>query len=525
MKQTILLALALEACSLGASAVPVNYALSLTPQGHVECGRVEALEGLTSYTIQLWLNPSQWTPGAQVLSIGSQSTLKLGQTGSLDFNVGATSLTIASADLAAGKWAQITIVCDKGNAIAMVNGTEAGKATLGSIEAQNSDMVIGNGFDGRIDDLRLWSAALSNEHNYFIKNTINRWNPQIDQLVAYYKFDQTDCPDIVEQTAIWSAKDGYNNHGQMSATGVSRTEVTDNPAMKYRLNGAYTANERFYDRAIPADQYLLSNDLIILGIQSSADGHLEYSTPCNHATLKGATRLDAFEGRSGVMSFDGNGYVDCGTALWKDITNEWAFEAMLYIDEWVDGAVIFEKMTAAGKGLKLSMSANGFTMDIDGHTYSICNTTAYPERIPVGKWFHIGFESNNNPAGEPRDAINFFIDGNNNRPRPSDVVSDVYVTPTIDASTPLLLGKGFKGKMDNVALWKYRDFTGPEFAGHVKNGPLMPGLGKNVTSYVMQRAAACYMFDRADNAGFDSYSQDHWLEIMRSAYEIGRAHV
>lgn len=516
MRKTLLLAGALCAGTLAASAVATNYALDLKPTGSVECGPLSAMENTDNYTVQLWLCPAVWSNGAQVLSLGSESQLTLGAPGTLIFTVGDTKAEIKSTDLAAGKWAQLTLICDKGNAIALINGTRCYTGKLGKIAAGSSDLTIGNGFEGRLDDLRLWNDVLSGEFNYFIKNTINRWNPQLDALVAYYKFDQNDCPDIVEQKAIWNGSTGTNNHGVMSATGVSRTAVTDNPAMKYRLNGAYTANERFYDRAIPRDQYLLSNDLIILGIQSYPDGHLEYSTPCNHATPEGAAWLAEYQGRNGVMSFDGNGTVNCGTDLLNIDDINYTFEAFIYVDEWVEGASIFSKTTADGKGLSLTLgneTDHVLTVTVDGHKYSIA------KRVNTGEWFHFGFNPNSSAAGNSRYTFNYYVNGAKYSSRPSDVDATLYQVPTMDASTPMILGKGFKGKMDNVAFWQYGALTEGDMGSHAKNGMPMPGMDKVLTSAVMQKAGACYLFDRSDNPGFDSYSQDSWLEIMRAAYD------
>lgn len=515
MKKPLLLAFAFSLCSLCASAVATNYSLALTSEGSVQCGPVRAMEETGSYTLQLWLCPAVWNNGAQILSLANDSRLTLGAPGTVVFSAGGETAEIASADLAEGKWAQLTILCENGSARALVNGVECYAGTLGKIESGTSCLILGDGFEGRLDDVRLWNDVVSDEFNYFIKNTLNRWNPQIGSLVAYYKFDQVDCPDIVEQTAVWNPDAGYNNHGVMSSTGVARSEVTDNPAMKYRLNGAYTANERFYDRAIPREQYLLSNDLIILGIQSFEDGHLEYSTPCNHATLAGAEWLAEYEGRSGVMSFDGTGTVDCGAELFNLADNVYSFEAFIYVDQWVEGATIFSKTTADGKGLSLTLGDEEnhvITVSVDGHNYSLA------KRLGTGAWYHIGFNPNTGHAGNSRYTFNWYVNGEKFTSRPSDVDAAVYQTPTTDANTHVVLGKDFKGKMDNVAFWNYGGLTEGDMSSHMKNGMPMPGLSKVLTSAVMQKVGACYMFDRQDNPGFDSYSQDSWLEIMREAY-------
>lgn len=516
MKKTIFLPCALAISWLSASAVATNYALELTAEGCVQCGPVRGMEMTDCYSLQLWLCPAEWKEDARILSLNPVSNLSLGSPGTLVFTVGETIAEIPSEQLAVGKWAQLTLVCDNGDAMAFVNGKQCYAGKLGKLTAGTSSLILGDGFVGRLDEVRLWNDVLSSEFDYFINNTINRWNPQIDALVAYYKFDQADCANVVEQTAVWKENDGENNHGIMSALGVSRSVVNDNPAMKYRLNGAYTANERFYDRAIPREQYLLSNDLIILGIQSFPDGHLEYSTPCNHATLDGATWLPEYQGREGVMSFDGSGTVNCGGELMNIADNSYSFEAFVYVDEWVEGAVIFSKIDAEGRGLSLTLGEEEnhvMTVSVDDHKYSLA------KRIATGEWYHIGFNPNTGHAGNPRYTFNFYVNGTKYTSRPSDVDSEVYQIPTMDSAPPVLLGKDFKGKMDNVAFWRYGGLTDGDMKSHMTGGMPMPGLSKVLTSAVMQKAGACYLFDREADPGFDSYSQDSWLEIMREAYD------
>lgn len=212
--------------------------------------------------------------------------------------------------------------------------------------------------------------------------------PAARRLAAYYKFDQTDCADIVEQTAIWdnTTDTDINNHGTMS--GQVAKAASDNEKMRYRINGAYTANERFYDRAIPAEQYLLSNDLIILGIESLPSGHLRYVSPNSHGAVNGKVeQLGEFNGRKGVASFDGNSWLDCGPELFNLENASYTFETWFFIDEWTEGAAIFEKENADGtKGLSLRLGEEErhvMSVSVDGHKYSIMN------KVETGKWHHL----------------------------------------------------------------------------------------------------------------------------------------
>ena len=52
-------------------------------------------------------------------------------------------------------------------------------------ETGASFIIGGDNYIGRIDEIRLWSAELSSEYEYFTHTTLNKWVPQLSDLVAY----------------------------------------------------------------------------------------------------------------------------------------------------------------------------------------------------------------------------------------------------------------------------------------------------------------------------------------------------
>lgn len=524
MKKVIMLASAM-ALSLSALALPVNSVLRLAADGSVNCGEVVAMNGLSNYSLQLWLNSDKWTSGAKVLSLGSNVQLCLGAEGVLTFKVDSKSVNISDAALKAGQWAQLTLINNNGVGTVLVNGKALASVSLPALPAETGALTIGGGFEGRVDELRLYSGVLKSDFNYFINNTLNRWMPQTDILQAYYKFDQTGCPNIVEQTAVWKNNTtDVNNHGVASTTGVSRETLTDNPVMKYRINSAYTANERFFDRGIVAEQYLVSNDIVNLGITSFSDGHLEYTTPNDHAVNNGVKHLESFEGKSNVASFDGSASLTVPAFNWNPTKIDYCFEMSLFIDEWVDGAVLMAKASADGSnGIMLTtetinttntsgapVSYKAVVMTVNGKRYAIT------DKVATGKWVHIGVTPNAAPT-QGFESFYFYVDGATMTARKSVCASEVMQIPAGAESADLVIGKGFKGKMKNVCVWNSQ-FDGNGFRNHMSALP-MPGIGKVVTAEVIWRTVAAYTFENPDNLGFDSYSQDNWLAIMRSAFK------
>lgn len=510
MKKALLLSTVLSATVFGAMAVATNYSLRLDSKSEVYCGPMAEIDASRSYTVQLWFNADSWTEGAQLLSLGNGSALTLGAPGKLDFG----GVTISSDNFKAASWIQLTIISDDGCGKVLVNGIEAATPALPAICAA-TDVTIGGSFEGRIDELRIWSAPLEADFDYFVNNTLNRWVPQADDLVAYYKFDQQGCNAVVDYTALWNPERTTNHHGEIRGNAM-REVISDNPVMRYRVNGAYTANERFFDRAIPREQYLVSNDIIILGIDSYADGHLAYSTPCDHAANNGVQYLAEFEGRSGVASFDGSSTIDAGATSFAPADRTYTAEAQIYIEQWTEGAEVFSILNEAGdKGISLSLGEEAnhhLVVTLDGHRYTLVN------KISAGKWHHVAICPNPSATDDGRFTFKFFVDGTEQTPGRSTSDSEVFQVPTLDSSSRLVVGRNFKGKMDNVAFW-YRTLDASLIKGHATSALSMPGIGKTITADFMRSGRIAYMFDKSDNLGYDSYSQDEWLAIMRSAYE------
>lgn len=518
MNKNLILACALCAGSItNANAVAENMALALAEDGTVDCGQSQKFSNLNSYSIQVWLCPDEWTEGAGVIGAGDAWSLKLGSEGSLVFCAGSETATAASSGLSAGNWFQVTIICDAGQGKIMIDGSERFSGKLAAIPVDTGNLTIGGNYKGKIDEVRLWNDVLTDDFNYFIKNTLNQWCPQRDALAAYYKFDQTGCQEIVEQTAVWDelADNQFNNHG--IAKGSVSKVVCDNEAMRYRINAAYTANERFYDRAIPAEQYLLSNELIILGIESLPSGHLRYVSPNSHGTICGKlSHLAQFEGRQGVASFDGEAWFDCGKDLFNLSNISYTFETWFYVEEWAEGASLFEKENADGsKGISLRLGEEErhvMNVSVDGHKYAIMN------KVEPGKWNHIAI-SPLDGAQEGRFTFLFILNGTEVVASRTLSDSEIFNVPTGNEECPLLIGKGFKGKLDETIFFTRGNFDINTIKGHKNNGAPMPGLGITQTADILKEGRGYYRYDKADDLGFNSYSQDSWRNIMLEAYK------
>ena len=522
MKRSLVLCVIGLFATLCAQAQVDNFALSFSGKGSVHCGELVEIEQQKSYTFQFWICPQEWNEGAVIFKSGDNFSACLGTEGSIVFTVGTTSLkATAKKQLSVGNWAQVTLLCNEGAAKVYANAVKCGSGTLAAIPKTATGLVIGEGFNGRIDEMRFWKIALSDEFDYFRHTTINQFNPDWDNLVAYFKMDQDLCENLVDYKGVYTPDSGYNYHGILNGD-AKKIKVTDNTGLPYLVHGAYTNNERFYDRSIPREQYLLSNDLIILGIESFKDGHLRFSTPCNHGTLENCERLAEFEGRNGVLSLKGNGKMSVGKnamLISEDsngkATNAYAFECWLYLDEWTEGAYLFRKENEDGtQGLSIRLGdAEGqqVFVRVDGRDYG------HAGKLAVGEWMHFAIVSRTSTSSSQQ--FGFVYNGTMSlgKNSMSDPVADNR--PTNTSQFEAYIGEGLKGKMDDIMIWNNRPFDSSEIKANMEGRFRMPAVGGEVTAEQMRCYNSLWRFDKEDDPGYDLYSQDEWLAIMKSAYK------
>ena len=518
------LATAFAAFAIGGIHAQVeNLALSFTPSGKVDCGGMPNLNNLTSYSLQFWINPSTWTNNASIISRGSDFSVKLTDQNGIQFNNGANSVSAKSEDLKHGEWNQITMICNEGNAVILINGKEAGSGFLSELQKSDGNFILGGDYTGLIDEVRVWDDALNDTmalFDYFINNTLNKWNPMWENLVVYYKMDQKDCPYLVDYKGIESDLKDYDNHGVLS-DGVIKV-IADNNKMPYLINAAYTNNERFYDRIIPRDQFLLSNEIIILGVNDyESDGHLEVKMPNNHATsLKNAEYIAQFEEREGVISLSGDSFIELPPASFPT-ESSYTFESWLYIDKWIPGAYILRKENEdRTKGIAIYLGDDDehrVLVRINGKVY--CSTKSL--NLPVGEWVYFGvYQGSGTYASETvvfqKNTRRFETDPDTPLTTGEAGIKNAQLSAE-SAEFPVMIGEKFQGKFDDLIIWN-KSYSSSDVSKHRTAIP-MPGLNNTVAGADIISSCGFYRFNDPENLGHSYHSQDEWLNIMKSAFD------
>ncbi len=485
-----------------------NYSLKLTAEGNVNFRVMPELNNLSSYTIQFWLNPSEWNKGSVIYSRGDNFKAMLGDAHTLEFVVGDQIIQAVSQEFGTNKWCQVSFFCDRGSGKVLVNNNIAYEGNAPEIPASDDNFVIGgNGFVGRIDEFRIWNDLLAMDYDYFRCNTLNKWAPQWNNLVAYYKFDQNLCENVVDYK--------FKHHGIFSEAGAERDIVTDNEEFKYYINTAYTDFSRFFDRAIDKEKYLLSNDLLVLGIESYSDGTLKLPYPYNHGVVENGSYLSEYEGRSGVLSLNGNGI---GMNVGKNAftpSDKYTFETWIYLEEWTKGAYIFKKENAEGtRGFSIRLGeeeTKQVIVRVNGHEY------INQKRLSVGQWVHFGVATYATDLTIEETFV-FYYNGKSyfggkglcGTKKESWVPKDVN-------NLSAIIGENLKAKFDDTVIWHITRGNG-EVSSDMAGLP-MPGFNTIVTAEILRNANSYWNYDNPEDLGYDLYSYKHFIGIMRSAYD------
>lgn len=580
MKKLILAALTAILAIGAATAQVTNRCLKFEEGGTVDCGPLPGNRELTSYTIQFWMKPTDWRYRQAIIKRGNDFQVFLGvpANGAIFLKVGDIELRLLSA-FKQDEWNHVTFIVDEGKPSAYINGksvpitnetnviprvdyngatnTFAEKREMPAIPFDSTfkqhmflgGTVVNNGnqYAGYLDEVRIWGCALPNEFELFTFNTLNKFAPCWDDLLVYYKMDQpaekTGKEQFFEKYLvdykgfISSPNAPFNSHGKLG-DGVTFVN-SDNDKLPYLFHGAYTEDARFFDRIIPRDQYLLSNHLQILGANIDPDkGTCVLRTPNTHATVYKAT-IEADAARNtNVISLTGeeDSYIELPAETLsvgsftanQTVKKGFAFETWLWLDEWPaydeipdddtenieedDKAYLLRKETVTDDGQLQGIAV--YLGREKGKIITRINGTKFVHRfdeIEPGKWVYFAICPDMDNEGQllayaGKNTVTYSF---NNK-------TGTLTTAFDNENTPTVIGKNLKCKLDNTVMWT-RSWKVGTFQTHMNGNGLMPKIGEGVNNLTFGDVFLRY--DDADRPGYNSFSNDEWLRIMKSAYE------
>ena len=518
MKKHFFVAFAILA-SLPLFSQTTNYALQNTNgAGNVLVSGISELNQSQYATLQLWIKPTTLGTVAKLIEqdnlsvwVNANSTLSI-KSGVQSANINYT--------LIVNNWVQMTVVYSQGTVRAFINNVE--QTVTGSLPAVlpnvTSNMTIGSGFIGQIDEIRIWNKALV-QADFYWRNTMNKYNPNIASLVAYWKCDQEQCANLVDYQ--------FKHHGII--TGLTMVAVTDNASFRYRIVTGYTNFMRFTDRPnINRDMFLMTNDVILLSAAVQDDGSVLPELSDNSAVATNVNYLSTFQGHNGVMSFTGTGSqmlaADGHTLFDPTAANNYgapitaSVGLWIYIDTWNPGAVIISKNQDAANCLTVKL---GPVVD-SSIVVNFCGTVAtLTHHLTAGKWHYLGVylrPVSGTDITSVRASYNLITIGVDYTEYTGLTgVTLSGTTPTTKSivplmpTTPIYIGQNFAGKMDEIMLW-----------GTLRNGVAQNDAEKgyqwNVGNWNNIFLNSYWKGDDPTNIGKDSQSMPGIIAYMKNYY-------
>lgn len=505
--------------TIGLCGQTINYALkNENGAGYVEVSPIEELDNSSEATFQMWINPVVITGNASLISQDNFS-LNFNENGQLSVTVG-SQIAVLNYTFPLAQWSQISLTIANGVARAYINNEEQvvldGRLPELLPVATANSCLIGKGFNGSLDEIRVWRKALSQTELYW-RNTLNKFNPNYEFLVAYWKGDQDQCENLVDYK--------FAHHGILH--NVVREPVTDNENFRYCISTGYTNFIRFIDRPnIDRDMFLMTNDLILLSGKIQKDGSIAMEYADNTATPTNVNYIEEFEGRKGVMDFQGDGsqmiskegafLYSADTKFGREEPGTATLQGWFYIDSWKEGALLFSQRKDADNCIEIKLGAEA-TKDI---IVDLCGTKAtLSEKLEVGKWQYIAVYFAPKVVSISNIRLSFNILSISIDYQRYNALNGVTLSGNdmniasvpLMQDVPIVMGKDFDGKMDEVQAWA------TDRSGSVESDSKNPYL-LNVGSWNNLFLTAYWKGDDPDNIGKDSQSYTGMIEFMRNYY-------
>lgn len=516
MRKLVFLTFILVLSAISSFAQTVNYALNnATGIGYIETSPIKELNNSPVATFQMWINPSEWTKGAKLFAQDNFS-IELGDNQAFIIKSSAQSASFLSTS-AVNQWMQMTITIDHGRVRAYINNTEQNvTGNLPDVFTVDTDnCILAKGFKGQMDEIRIWKVALE-QKDFVWRNTLHKFNPYYELLISYWKGDQEQCENLVDYK--------FAHHGIFHD--ITRTEVEDNINFRYRIGVGYTNIMRFTDRwRINRDMFLMTNDVILLSARLQTDGTLFPELPDNSSIPTKVDYLAEFKGHKGVIDFKGEGsqmvsengniFFDPTTSDGHGATATATLSGWIYIDSWKEGAVLFSKYQNTDNCFEVKLGNEADKSII----VNLCGTVATLKgKLDVGKWQYIGVYlapkeielSSRLAYSIIQIGVDYELYSKLNEVELSGNDMQITTVPLM-GTTPIVIGKDFAGKMDEIMVW------GTDRKGSAKNDA-ENGYKWNVGNWSNIFLNAYWKGDDSRNIGKDYQSLPGLIEYMRGYY-------
>ncbi|TKG91932.1 hypothetical protein EYV94_20175 [Puteibacter caeruleilacunae] len=450
----------------------------------IEIPNFNHFSGMNYFSIEAWIYVDTWQVGAKLFEQGTDKNhwiaIELSEKpGELKIyfanNDEDKGLYIAKTELDIGHWQHVAVTYKGGifpKVKVYVNGEQSMEYLQYSIAHQLADMsrtnlIIGEQFKGKIDEIRCWSKVLSQQEiKDRYKGTIDPVAKTFNELIAYWNCDG-DGDELIDSRS----KKKVNCNGRFLGN-TSRVDCNDNPNFFYREYATYMPDFSVLRGDLEQYDFSMFNAIYLIGTHVATDDYavvdgkrvyagLDNIRPTNHGLLKHASirKKDLNNRRAPFLHFNGNSnsFMNCGKGMlitnYNQGTvgvNQFTFEGWIYISKWREHSFIFNKKGDGEKQIALELGDFDATskkgkvkLSLSGEESNEFASSSY--EFPVEQWIHVATVYD----GNAKDQLRLLLNG-----QAVEIDVNKFVGNAVSkVRADLLLGQGFEGYMDEVRLW------------------------------------------------------------------------
>ncbi len=344
----------------------------------------ENLDPPPAITLEAWVQ-AKGTSGRQWILAGSAvNTWQWGIEGNKIVlgNLNGTEVLSADVALDNGKWNHLAVSYSSGNVAFYFNGMPAGTGTITPAGSVSGSYAIGNragafqSFDGLLDEIRLWGAALSQS---IIRNWMNRKitpsHPNYDNMGYYFNFDEVSLSKVYDlrQGVPGIFTDGGNT--MWSGAPIGDTCVTDFTSTVKSASIPYAVNEQLTATVTSGNPdgiavYLVKDAPVSLSGTNGVGGNDHYYG----VSIIGGTNPQY----SAVYQYGGNALVtpllEPSLALFKRPSNS--------VLQWTNSSAVLnttaKTLTITGEATEYILGTTGYALAVEERVPGAQPVLVYP---------------------------------------------------------------------------------------------------------------------------------------------------
>jgi hypothetical protein len=449
----------------------------------------------TAATLEVWVYSGEPDTHNKIITRDGYWGLTLKTNGDMQVLFFDSGNRVAESAMTTNEWHHVTGVYDGSNKTVQlyIDGEYVtGVVYTGGDGSVDNDQSIyqtmigntdggGNGFNGSLDEVKVWNRALSaGEVNASFNNGLYRLERNFTGLSeGNYSY----VAQVVDQAGNINSSETLQFTVDTTAPTIDLTPINNT---YLRVNNAFVNVSTLdtYDTSAHID---FNNSLV--GWWRFEDGGVDSSSYGNDGTVSGAV-VDYAGKRGKALEFDGvDDYVDMGTGDSLDITGDITMEAWVKIEGKGDFLKIASKNNDTGIGQAYSLQFDGSADNLfqfvvhDGSGYHIVTDSEIPS---INQWYHVVGLYNGTD-------LNIYVDG--------VLKNTIKETFTITStSAPFYVGARYSesvgqklfwnGSIDEVKVWN-RVLSAGEVNASFNNGLYrlernFTGLSEGNYSYVAQ---------------------------------------